>query len=339
MARNLALFTGAGFSKWTAGLPLARDLFDFNLTTDLDRVTEDSRLRCLKELKRDWDADHPSGHAEQFISDGLADSYPGKIASRRYNRDHEKIPKDLTWYIARRLTDPFMQYVTPNRTYDFRSLERYPRQTPPFDEPTRFIFPGIQKSKDFFDSIDVDKILGIITTNYDTLIEYALGCDGFNYGRRGEELYGFRQLHPESYADNVPVLNGEIPLAKIHGSISWTREKKYADVRSGLSGKAFIIPPAENKDAYYEDVKEIWELAGEILEPAIALIVFGFSFNPLDKAVIDLLRSSNPEEVLLINPSPPLESAQTIWPDANIEVCRPTNHPNGKPQKWVRVLP
>lgn len=338
MARNLALFVGAGFSKWAADLPLARDLFDFNLTTDLDRVRENSRLLCLEELKKDWDTDHPVGHAEQFISDCLAEIFPSKIAGKRYKRDKTRISKDLTWYIARRLTDPFMQYVTPNRTYDFQPVERYLRLTPPFDEPTRFIFPGIQKSKGFFDSIDVDKIRGIITTNYDTLIEYALGCDGFNYGEKGEVLYGSRQWHPESYRDNVPVLNGEIPLAKIHGSISWTKEKRYADVRTGLSGKAFIVPPAENKDAYYGDVKEIWELAEHILENANALIVFGFSFNPLDKAVIDLLRDSNLQEVLLINPRPPLESAQAIWPDANIEAYKPNKHVNRRTRNWVRVL-
>lgn len=163
-----------------------------------------------------------------------------------------------------------------------------------------------------------------MTTNYDTLPEHALGCDEFNYGQIGEELKGERQFDPESYADNVPILKGDIPVAKIHGSLSWDSEARHADCSPGLNGKAFIIPPAEDKSSLYGQVQEVWKLAEEILSQADEIVLFGFSFNPLDRAVIELLEDGAPSKVLLINPHPNLGIAASIWPDAEVASTDPS---------------
>ena len=60
---------------------------------------------------------------------------------------------------------------------------------------------------------------GIITTNYDMVVEYALGTKGFNYGDINQILTG-RGPYPVSIWLNPVRLTGKTKPAKIHGSIS-----------------------------------------------------------------------------------------------------------------------
>ena len=72
-----------------------------------------------------------------------------------------------------------------------------------------------------------------------------------------------------------------------------------------------------------ESLAHIWQLAEAILSPATEVIVFGFAFNPYDKAVLRLLRacSVNTRTVQLINTSPKPDRATAIWTGAEI-VCK-----------------
>lgn len=65
----LALFLGAGFSKWAADLPVASQLFDFEI--ELYGTREAGKLEIVKSLKQKWDETHPDGFAEQFIAEAL----------------------------------------------------------------------------------------------------------------------------------------------------------------------------------------------------------------------------------------------------------------------------
>jgi len=65
----LALFLGAGFSKWAADLPVASQLFDFDIEPWGPR--EYKKLEIVKSLKHNWDISHPHGLTEQFIADAL----------------------------------------------------------------------------------------------------------------------------------------------------------------------------------------------------------------------------------------------------------------------------
>ncbi|MFX4000024.1 hypothetical protein ACJBY3_11020, partial [Streptococcus suis] len=49
--------------------------------------------------------------------------------------------------------------------------------------------------KQFFEKLKVFGLSGIITCNYDTIVECALGTSGFNYGVVGEQLRG-RGINP-----------------------------------------------------------------------------------------------------------------------------------------------
>lgn len=153
---GLAVFLGAGFSKWAAGLPVAAELFDFQV--EPFGVQEQDRLKLVRQLKAAWDAEHPNGTAEEFIAYALATTSRFRAA--------------VLWYIVRRLSEPYIW--TEWHTGKWR------RHVLMIDENRKFDRPGVTRARDFLLGLGQD-INGILTTNYDLLVEYALGTRLFNY--------------------------------------------------------------------------------------------------------------------------------------------------------------
>lgn len=311
----LALFLGAGFSKWAANLPVAKELFDFDI--EPFGVRENSKLERMKSLKKNWDANHLDGLAEQFIADAL-----------NFN---EKNRKAVLWYVTRRLSEPFIWK-------EFHAW-RWRRHVLMIDENRVFRVPGMKEAHDFLVRVcsrfyDV-KLAGIVTTNYDMIVEYSLGTRGFNYGVLKQTLIG-RGPYPVSTWRNPVVLKGKTPLVKIHGSISWDENGCYTDGRRGLTGNALIIPPTPDKQIP-ESLKYVWGLAEGILKRANRLLVFGFAFNPYDEAVLNLLQSAGKslESVLLIDIEPKIEQAQRLWPNTEVISCRPPPEGHAEIEKWL----
>jgi len=166
-------------------------------------------------------------------------------------------------------------------------------------------------------------VAGVITTNYDTLVEYVLGTKGFNYGLEGEVLTG-RGPYPVSTWLHPVRLTGKTPLAKLHGSISWDAEGRYTDGRRGITGNALIVPPTPVKELP-EKLRQAWRLAMQILAATTRIAIFGFSFNQLDQSVLDLLseHGSHIQSVLLVDIAPNQREAAHLWPNARIQACCP----------------
>lgn len=291
-----ALFLGAGFSKWAFELPLVNQLFDFNIN-----ITNEPELRKVELLQSDWENwKKNSGELspEQFIYWSLNKS------SHRRSR--------VIWYISRRLTEPFMT----------RILGSYASAM--FDERAVREDENIVEIRKFLLSLSQHGLKGILTCNYDTLVECALGTSGFNYGVVGEQLYG-RGLNPQFPWQNAHVsVTGQIPLAKLHGSLSWDLNAKYTSGRPGRAGKALIVPPAPEKTPPPE-LENVWLLGKRILESSDKIILFGFAFNPYDKALLDFLKHSgkNSSHILLIDPYPNINAAKALWPHANVNTIDP----------------
>jgi hypothetical protein len=108
--------------------------------------------------------------------------------------------------------------------------------------------PGVVKAQSFLSRFARLNMGGVITCNYDLLIEYALGTAGFNYGVRGQALVGRGKNPIFPWQSDVVTLNGYLPIAKLHGSISWDRHNCYTDGRSAVKGDALIIPPSPEKN-------------------------------------------------------------------------------------------
>lgn len=295
--RKFSLFLGAGFSKWAANLPVASQLFDFDIVPWGPR--EDRKLELVKSIKHEWDIQHPDGLSERFIADAL--NFP------------EKSKQTILWYIVRRLSEPFIWK-------EFHS-QKWRRHVLMIDEYRRFNVPGIVKAKGFLQQFYKRPLAGIITTNYDMIVEYALGTKGFNYGVLDQMLMG-RGSYPLNEWRKPVTLKGDVSLAKIHGSISWDENAFYTDGRRGLTGHALIVAPTVDKQQP-QSLKDVWELAENILQQTSHLLVFGFAFNPYDYAVLNLLKcaGSNIKSVLIIDIRPKTKRGHRLWSDANIKSC------------------
>ena len=292
-----ALLLGAGFSSWAAGLPVAKDLFDFKI--DRFGPAEIRQLKVVEELKHDWDQENPGAYAEKFVAHAL--TLPAK------KRDQ------VLWYIGRRLTDPFIWYSESIRT------RRYPLS---IDEAEMLRHPAVATARGFLDPFCKGWALsGIVTPNYDLVPEYALSSRRFNYGRLGEQLVGRGRHHLEGRV----VLQGPVMIAKVHGSVSWSPDGvRYAECRRGITGGALIVAPAPEKEIP-KVLAPQWELAESILLDANRLLVFGYSFNEYDKDMLQLLERGgrNLASVLIVDTEPNLGKAREVWPNASISACGP----------------
>ncbi len=310
-----SLFLGAGFSKWAIGLPLASELFDFKIDPYGNR--ENKRLQLLQQQKCEWDSNHPHGLAEDFISHCLG--------------QEGTVNRDIRWYIGRRLIDPCIAKT--------HRLQGSGRHTLAFDETEKNLVPGIAKAQQFFELMGGPGLVGVVTTNYDLVVELALGTHGFAYETPGESLAGSSKPFPTSPRYQNPQLKGPIPYAKLHGSLSWDNEKRYADGRCALTGKAMIVPPTRSK-VIPRSLRGIWEMADDILRTSTGIIFFGFSFNPADLEVLQLLYRSNEQcsRVLIIDPRPNVSQANCIWKEAEIESCLPPQTSSWAIKSWLKAL-
>lgn len=162
MKDKVGLFLGAGFSKWAANLPLVYELFDFDISEirSRDKVWID-KLEIEKKL---WDIQNPQGNSESFIQYVL-------------QKKGIRLNKYLSKYLSRRLSEPFL-------------CETYGGiQTYMFNDSKLNSLESIIKVRHFFDTI-AGNIVGIVSVNYDLIVEYALGTKKFNYGKK---MYLFRE--------------------------------------------------------------------------------------------------------------------------------------------------
>lgn len=304
------LFFGAGFSKWAINLPTAPELFDFQIKVWGPR--EGSKLKRIKKIKEIWDNKNISSNSEEFIS-YLLDLSP-------------ETRKLAIWYVARRLTDPFIEKDKFFEKFPMLYPEITGRRVMTIDEKRKLEISGIKKAKEFIDPLLGPSLEGIITTNYDLLIEYALGTKNFCYGNRSRLLYGPRRgYYLVSFKKNPVYLRGTLPVIKLHGSISLTEKGYCTDGRGGITGKAIIIPPAQNK-RISDLLTTEWNHARKILKKSKKIIFFGFGFNRYDQEIFELLKETEPwiDKIILININEDIKTmAKKIWSSADIVLIHP----------------
>jgi hypothetical protein len=262
-------------------------------------------------LKTDWDEANPGGLSEQFVA--------GALRSSGRNR------RLVSWYVTRRLLDPFIRAVLGGT------------QALMIDDSRRLQHEGIRIAQQFFRQFEERRLCGIVTTNYDLLVEYALGTVGFNYGALDEGLKG-RGKNPWFPWQGIPVkLTGSLRVAKIHGSVSWDENSRYTDGRCGVKGTALIVPP-DSEEGTPQSLRLTWDLARTILGESTDLLIFGFAFNPYDEAALNLLATGGRKvrSVFLIDPDPKIGPTQQVWPRASIQARQPPPQDNAGLRAWVR---
>ena len=311
---RLSVLLGAGFSKWAAGLPVAAELFDF--AVERFGVRDERQFEVVRLAKNAWDQEHAEGLAEQFIVHALAGSHDIRTA--------------VIWYIVRRVSAPYI--------WKEWHAGKWRRHVLMIDENRKYERPGVTHARQFLVRL-MPFLSGIITTNYDLLVEYALGTKLFHYGQPGEILTG-RGAYPVSQWRNPVTLQGSIALAKMHGSISWDPEGgRYTDGRRGITGNALIVPPTPEKKAPTSLAPE-WELAGRILRESTRLLVFGFAFNPYDEALLNHLKEHgcNIKHVIVVDKSHRPDRITEIWPQANVCLLPPLPQEGPERADWFGKL-
>ncbi len=307
---GLAVLLGAGFSKWKAGLPVAAELFDFQL--EPFGVREEGKLRLVRQLKTAWDGECPDGTAEQFIAHALAG--PPRVRGA------------VLWYIVRRLSEPYV--------WTEWHAGKWRRHVLMIDENRKLERAGVTRARDFLVGLGHD-VTGVLTTNYDLLVEYAFGTRLFNYGRRGEVLSG-RAAYPLSQWRNPVALTGSVSIAKMHGSISWDSHGRYTDGRRGLTGNALIVAPTPEKTPP-APLASVWQLAGRILEQSSRFLVFGFAFNPYDEALLSHIANHGRglKAVMVVDINPNLDGAKQLWPHSEVRALQPPPDGSAELAEWL----
>lgn len=116
---------------------------------------------------------------------------------------------------------------------------------------------------------DREKLLGIISLNYDDVLDEAYSAF---YGRPNYCLTSDK--------------DGSIPLLKLHGSFNWQNIRNYA---TSKTKNVAIIPLGVNKNYLTPPYNFIWSRAYEILAECDILRVIGCSLSQNDIGLIDLL--------------------------------------------------
>src|SRR5260370_760228 len=143
-------------------------------------------------------------------------------------RDAKRHSCVVLWYVTRRLSDPFIASISGGR------------QVLMIDDSRAGTLRSVRRVAKFFETAARNPLAGIVTPNYDLIFEYALGTGGFNYGHVGEVLNG-RGRNPQfPWQGAYPMLTGHVPIAKVHGSISWDPDARYTDGRCGIRCSAHL---------------------------------------------------------------------------------------------------
>lgn len=121
------------------------------------------------------------------------------------------------------------------------------------------------------------KVVNIVTTNYDRVLEYVMSYHNIPYtdGFNGKVL----SIFDESKFKDKEIVN----LVKVHGSLNWFDVDGEIRFLSSISKDEApkIIAPGKNKyqEAYSSPYRELIQKADDLIKTASSFLVVGFGFN------------------------------------------------------------
>jgi len=121
------------------------------------------------------------------------------------------------------------------------------------------------------------KVLNIITTNYDRVLEHIMGyhCISFTDGFGGQEF--------SLFCGDLFKKKNSINLIKVHGSLNWFQlDSKTRKIFSNdYTIDPTIIPPSKNKyqEAFKEPYRDLISKSDAFINNAGSFLVVGFGFN------------------------------------------------------------
>ena len=235
---QMALFRGAGFSKeW--GLPLNNEIREQQLSRS--RLPAKWQVALFDKVYAVWGKSHKihQGKIDEFIKQ----LQPG---GRLFGNDYKLSFDDVTKFMALRLSAEHW-HIGGARATKMGTGDHVRKQK---KIPVAY--------QQFVKALKNKSITGIITTNYDLVIEKLLGprttgrLGGFNYGKKEEKLEKRHHTSSKYYYGPVTI-TGKIPFLKLHGSLNWAVSPegiflKYVDARPSRvrNFSVLIDPPAKS---------------------------------------------------------------------------------------------
>lgn len=149
------------------------------------------------------------------------------------------------------------------------------------------------------------KIVKIITTNYDRVLENVAAWNGLSFSD-GSGLADLTGFSTERFRGSE-----NVKLVKVHGSLSWGSFRNDAMPRvvntvvDGL--ESAIIVPGNNKykEAYNSPYRELIQISDEYVREATAFLVIGFGFNDMHitPKVHEKIKDGIPVVIVTMSPS------------------------------------
>lgn len=144
-------------------------------------------------------------------------------------------------------------------------------------------FEGIRRLT-FFCHDPHPNTMNVVTTNYDRILEYVWGFNGFPY------TDGFARQELSTFDDNEFRDKGIINLMKVHGSLDWFDiDHEIRKNNDDFGYDPVMIPPGKNKyrTTYNSPYRELIRKSDEAIKKAPSFLAIGFGFN--DEHITPLL--------------------------------------------------
>lgn len=178
------------------------------------------------------------------------------------------------------------------RSYFYKKLKENAQKI----KPVLNFVKGLKKSVKLSDS-DI-----IVSFNWDLLVEYAIKKIGHTYGY---DLY-----------------DGDMPILKPHGSISWRRTVGYEgmqifdtfedyDPEYRMKDSQLMIVPGDRENPQIRKLQKVWKQVEKVLSQTNEIIFIGYSMPSYDTYALDILKKNvltriqkdlKPSQIEVVNP-------------------------------------
>lgn len=120
------------------------------------------------------------------------------------------------------------------------------------------------------------KLMNVVSTNYDRILEYVWGYYGFHF------TDGFDQHELSEFDENNFKEKEIINLLKVHGSLNWFDvDHEVRKLSTDFGYDPVMIPPGKNKyrTTHNSPYRELMQKSDDAIKKAPSFLVVGFGFN------------------------------------------------------------
>lgn len=170
------------------------------------------------------------------------------------------------------------------------------------------------------------KVMNVVSTNYDRILEYVWGYNGVHY------TDGFDQ-HELAFFDEDKFQDKDIiNLMKVHGSLDWFDvDREIRKLNTDFGYDPVMIPPGKNKyrTTHNSPYRELMQKADDAIKKASSFFVVGFGFN--DEHITPLVskktKSGTPIVVVTMNVTPATQkeldkAKKVIYVEADTDITK-----------------